>query len=59
MVAKAKIGRVRFVPVREVWAHEATSFTPWLLDNEKLLGDLLGIVALLRKFFLDRPVEAA
>jgi hypothetical protein len=43
MVAKAKIGRVRFVPVREVWAHEATSFTPWLLDNEELLGDLLGI----------------
>jgi len=37
------LGRVRFVPVREVWTNEATSFTPWLLENEDLLGDLLGI----------------
>ena len=43
MAQKPKLGRIRFVPVREVWANEATSFTPWLLENEDLLGDLLGI----------------
>jgi hypothetical protein len=43
MTQKPELGRIRFVPVREVWAHEATSFTPWLLENEDLLGDLLGI----------------
>ena len=43
MAQKPTLGRISFVPVREVWAHEATSFTPWLLENEDLLGELLGI----------------
>jgi hypothetical protein len=38
-----KLGRVHFVPVRDVWPNEASSFTPWLLQNETILGDLLGI----------------
>lgn len=37
------LGTVEFVPVREVWANEATSFTPWLLENEHELAKLLGI----------------
>jgi hypothetical protein len=38
-----KLGAVEFLPLREVWKNEATSFTPWLLENENVLGDLLGI----------------
>jgi hypothetical protein len=38
-----KLGTVEYLPIREVWPSEATSFTPWLLENEGLLGDLLGI----------------
>lgn len=37
------LGNVEFLPVREVWANEATSFTPWLLANEQVLADLLGL----------------
>jgi hypothetical protein len=37
------LGRLREVPLREVWSNEATSFTPWLLQNEDVLSDLLGI----------------
>lgn len=37
------LGTVEYVPLREVWKNEATSFTPWLLENEEVLGDLLGI----------------
>jgi hypothetical protein len=38
-----QLGRVKFLPVRDVWENEATSFTPWLLENEDVLGDVLGI----------------
>lgn len=34
---------MEYLPLREVWKNEATSFTPWLLENEAVLGDLLGI----------------
>lgn len=37
------LGRVSFLPVRQVWPEEASSFTPWLLENEQHLADLLGI----------------
>lgn len=37
------VGRLQPVPLREVWAHEARSFSVWLLANGGLLGDALGI----------------
>lgn len=37
------LGRIQQVPLREVWQNEASSFTPWLLENEDVLSDLLGI----------------
>jgi len=38
-----QLGRIQQVPLREVWDNEATSFTPWLLENEDVLSDLLGM----------------
>ncbi len=38
-----KLGRIEEVPLREVWNNEATSFTPWLLENEDVLSVLLGM----------------
>lgn len=38
-----ELGRIQEVPLREVWDNEATSFTPWLLQNEDVLSELLGI----------------
>lgn len=37
------LGRLRRVPPREVWPHEARDFTPWLLENVDVLSDLLGM----------------
>jgi hypothetical protein len=37
------LGQIKFLPVRTVWENEATAFTPWLLENENVLADLLGI----------------
>lgn len=37
------LGRLVVVPPREVWSHEAHSFTPWLLQNVDVLSDLLGM----------------
>lgn len=37
------LGRLTPVPPREVWPHEAHSFTPWLLNNVDVLADLLGM----------------
>lgn len=37
------LGRLTRVPPREVWPHEAHSFTPWLLNNVDVLSDLLGM----------------
>jgi len=36
-----KIGRIKEVPLRELWKHEALNFTPWLAqpENLELLGD--------------------
>ena len=39
------LGRLERVDIREIWAHEALDFTPWLAkeENLKLLGDTIGI----------------
>ena len=38
-----RLDRLQRVPARDVWPHEARDFTPWLLDNADVLGDLLGM----------------
>lgn len=37
------LGRLTRVAPRDVWSHEAHSFTPWLLKNVDVLSDLLGM----------------
>lgn len=37
------ISRLEFVPLREVWPHEAQDFTPWLLKNPEVLSECLGV----------------
>lgn len=39
------LGRLTRVDLREIWASEASDFTPWLAreDNLEILGDTLGI----------------
>lgn len=37
------IGRIRRVPLREVWKHEAYDFTAWLEENVDVLNDLLEV----------------
>jgi hypothetical protein len=39
----AELGRLEPVDPRTVWAHEAHSFTPWLLENGDRLAEALGI----------------
>ena len=38
-----ELGRIVAMNPREVWVHEATQFTPWLLDNADRLSEALGI----------------
>lgn len=38
-----RLGRLTPVPPRDVWRHEAHSFTPWLLENVDVLSDLLNM----------------
>src|SRR5215212_3718080 len=42
-MAFPQLGRLILVEPRTVWPHEAADFTPWLLDNVDVLGDLLGM----------------
>jgi hypothetical protein len=37
------LGALTSVDVREVWSHEAHAFTPWLLTNAEVLGEVLGM----------------
>lgn len=37
------IGRIRRIPLKDVWPHEAHNFTPWLEANIDVLNDVLDI----------------
>lgn len=39
----ADLSRLKVVPVREVWRHEAYDFTQWMLANADVLADILGM----------------
>jgi hypothetical protein len=36
------IAKLQQLPLREVWEHEATNFTPWLEENLDILSDAIG-----------------
>lgn len=38
-----KLGRLKGVPLREIWPAEERDFTPWLADHIDLLGEALGL----------------
>jgi len=38
-----EFGNLHQIEIREIWANEATKFTPWLAENIQLLGDELGL----------------
>jgi len=37
------IGKLEYVPLREIWKHEAYDFTTWLFENCDVLNDQLGL----------------
>ena len=42
----SSIGKIRRVPLREVWKHEAKDFTTWMQDNVEILNDVIDITLL-------------
>ena len=42
-MTEQNLGKIERVDVREVWADEASDFTPWLANNLDRLGDELGM----------------
>ncbi len=39
----SEFGQLKRVPLRQLWKHEGTSFTPWLAANIGALGAALGL----------------
>ena len=37
------IGKLKRVPLREVWKHEALDFTTWMLENIEVVGDIINL----------------
>lgn len=37
------VGRLEYVPLREIWKHEAYDFTTWLFENCDVLNEQLGL----------------
>jgi hypothetical protein len=37
------IGKIKRVPLRDVWRHEALEFTKWLQDNMDVLNEMVGL----------------
>ena len=54
MALTPSLGRLEFMRPRDVWAHEALDFTPWLLANVDVLSDLLGMDLVLER--AEHPV---
>lgn len=38
-----ELGKLQRLSAREAWEHEAIHFTPWLLENASVLGEVLGM----------------
>lgn len=38
-----EMGKLKKVPLTEVWPHEAQDFTPWLAGNLDKLGQAVGL----------------
>ena len=41
--SQAVIGKIRRLPLREVWNHEALDFTSWLQENLDILNDTMEV----------------
>ena len=37
------IGKIKRVPLRDVWRHEALEFTKWPQDNMDVLNEVVGL----------------
>lgn len=48
-----EFGKLQNVPLKELWAGEATHFTPWLAQNLAILGEKLGMDLELEKVEAD------
>ena len=54
MTAPELLGHLKIVDPRTVWPHQAHNFTPWLLQNKEVLGELLKMELDLEK--AEHPV---
>jgi RecB family endonuclease NucS len=43
MKNKINVGKIKRVPLREVWKNEAHDFTSWLFNNLEILGEEMNI----------------